>query len=147
MFCSLDEILTYENQPVVRRFQKENPDKADRAHDIFKDLLRFFWGTRRHELDRKNSPENDELNFVFIMDVEMKEIDQMWHIFLLYTRDYMNFCQRYFGEYLHHQPDLVPIFEKRGFDFQLNLQRFLNYSFDRFGEATIRRWFAESATA
>lgn len=146
MLCSLQEILKYENAPVVKRFQKDFPQKADRAEDLFKDLLRFFWGTKKHEIDRRQQPSAAVLDFVFIMDEEMREIDQMWHVFLLYTRDYADFCQRHFGEFLHHQPDLVPIFEKEGFKFETNLEKFLNYNFDLFGENVIRRWFAASVT-
>lgn len=146
MLSKLDEILNYENQPVVKRFQKEFPAKADQAENLFKDLLRFFWGTRRHALDRKTNPDNPNLEFVYIMDEDMRDIDQMWHIFLLYTRDYMEFCQKHFGEYLHHQPDLVPHFEKQGFEFSTNLERFLNYNYDLFGEEVLRRWFARTVS-
>jgi len=144
MLCSLEEILKYKNPAVVRRFQKEYPEKASRAEDIFDDLMRFFWGTKKHVLDRSQNPKNDDLDFFFIMDEDMRDIDLMWHIFLLYTRDYADYCQRYFGEFLHHQPDLVPYFEEKGFEFEPNLEKFLNYTFDLFGESVIRRWFSTS---
>lgn len=144
MHCTLDEILSYKNPAVVKRFQKDFPQKAERAEDLFIDLMRFFWGTKKHAADRNLDPKNPDLDFVFIMDEDMRDIDQMWHIFLLYTRDYMNFCERYFGAYLHHQPDLVPIFEDSGFKFETNLEKFLNYNFDLFGENVIQRWFAPS---
>lgn len=144
MLCTIDEILEYKNTPVVRRFQKEYPDKANRAEDIFSDLMRFFWGTKKHLVDRALYPSNDDLNFFFIMDDDMREIDQMWHVFLLYTRDYADYCQRYFGEFLHHQPDLVPYFEEKGFQFETNLEKFLNYTYELFGEPVIRRWFSTS---
>lgn len=145
MVCTLNEILDYKNPAVVKRFQKEFPAKAGRAEVIFEDLLRFFWGTKKHADDRRKGSQEASLNFVFIMDDEMREIDQMWHVFLLYTRDYLSFCERYFGEYLHHQPDLVPIFETRGFEFETNLERFLDYTYDLFGEAVVKRWFSASA--
>lgn len=142
MLCTLNEILEYKNPAVVQRFQKECPEKADQAEDIFQDLLRFFWGTKKHLQDRQQHA-TPELDFVYIMEEEMRSIDHMWHIFLLYTRDYMAFCDRYFGEYLHHQPDLVPLFEAKGISFEQNLERFLNYNYDLLGENVIRRWFAQ----
>lgn len=144
MLCSLDKILTYKNPAVVKRFQKDFPEKAARAEDLFGDLMRFFWGTKNQTLERLNAPMDPRLDFVYIMDDEMREIDQMWHIFLLYTRDYMDFCQDHFGEYLHHQPDLVPIFEKAGFKFETNLEKFLDYNYELFGADVIRRWFSTS---
>jgi hypothetical protein len=142
MLCTLNEILEYKNQAVVNRFKKDFPGKEDRAEAIFYDLLRFFWGTKKHRQDRQLNPQDENLNFFFIMDNDMKEIDHMWHIFLLYTRDYAHFCQTYFGEFLHHQPDLVPVFQEQGFEFNTNLERFLNYSYDLFGDEVISRWFA-----
>ena len=83
------------------------------------------------------------------MDDEMRDIDQMWHVFLLYTEDYMNFCHKFFGEYLHHQPDIVPTLEKGVVDaaesFTANLEKFLDYNYDILGEDVVRRWFAFSS--
>src|SRR5215475_10657904 len=33
--------------------------------------------------------------------------DDLWHEFILYTRDYDAFCRRAFGEFLHHTPAVV----------------------------------------
>lgn len=145
---SLNEVLQYENPAVVARFKKEFPAKTAVAEVIFKDLLRFFWASKQHEMAKAKNPD-PALKFIFIMDEEMKEIDQIWHVFLLYTRDYMDFCQKYFGEYLHHQPDIVPLLEKGAVDtttnFEVNLEKFLNYNLDVLGEDVIKRWFAISA--
>ena len=35
---------------------------------------------------------------------EMNAIDRCWHLFLLFTRDYAAFCERYFGFFIHHEP-------------------------------------------
>jgi hypothetical protein len=34
-------------------------------------------------------------------------VDDLWHEFILYTRDYNRFCQRAFGTFLHHTPAVV----------------------------------------
>lgn len=31
-------------------------------------------------------------------------VDDLWHEFILYTRDYQTFCNRAFGRFLHHTP-------------------------------------------
>lgn len=31
-------------------------------------------------------------------------VDEAWHTFILFTRDYTDFCQNAFGTYLHHAP-------------------------------------------
>lgn len=33
-----------------------------------------------------------------------KAVDDLWHEFILYTRDYKVFCNKAFGEFLHHTP-------------------------------------------
>jgi hypothetical protein len=140
---SLNEVIAYKNPAVVRRFSKEFPLYANSAEEIFEDLMRFFWASFKHAQDKKNNPSNEEFKFTYIMDEEMRSIDQMWHIFLLYTKDYMNFCQDYFGEYIHHLPDLVDKMDDNVSVFQNNLEKFLSYTYDLLGEATIRRWYAE----
>jgi len=31
-------------------------------------------------------------------------VDAMWHSFLLYTKDYREFCQEYLGRFIEHEP-------------------------------------------
>jgi hypothetical protein len=31
-------------------------------------------------------------------------VDEFWHTFILFTRDYAAFCERHFGYFLHHTP-------------------------------------------
>ena len=33
--------------------------------------------------------------------------DDLWHEFILYTREYDRFCRRAFGGFLHHTPAVV----------------------------------------
>lgn len=140
----LSDILNYTHPHVIRRFAKDHPSEAHRAEEIFTDLMRFFWAGRMHEQDKKNNPADANLRFSFIMDEEMKNIDQMWHVFLLYTKDYMAFCDDYFGEYLHHLPDLVDKMESQNDSFSQNLERFLSYTYDRLGADVLKRWYAVS---
>lgn len=35
-------------------------------------------------------------------------IDSMWHTFLLFTKDYKSFCERYLGKFINHEPFEVP---------------------------------------
>ena len=31
-------------------------------------------------------------------------VDELWHEFILYTKNYEQFCQQAFGDFLHHTP-------------------------------------------
>ncbi|MBU6447504.1 hypothetical protein KGQ24_01520 [Patescibacteria group bacterium] len=35
-----------------------------------------------------------------------RDVDEVWHTFILFTRDYAEFCEEVFGFFLHHQPNL-----------------------------------------
>jgi hypothetical protein len=35
-------------------------------------------------------------------------VDEAWHQFVLFTKQYVDFCHRYFGQYMHHNPSNAP---------------------------------------
>ena len=144
MKTTLEEILAYRHPRVEERFCRFFKKTPEEAEQTFADLMRFFWASEKHEQD-KTSLKQDNLDFVFIMDEAMKPIDDIWHIFLLYTKDYMEFCDKYFGEYIHHLPDIVPGMDHTPEQFEENLTRFINYNYDLLGHETIERWFGEVA--
>ncbi len=145
MKTSLQEIVNYSNEGVIKRYQNVYNVSEMEARLVFSDLMRFFWASEKHEFD-KQSMINEEHDFVFIMDEVMRPIDEIWHIFLLYTKDYMDFCELYFGQYIHHLPDIVPNMEQTSKDFERNLRRFLNYNYELLGHQTIERWFGEKVS-
>jgi hypothetical protein len=66
----------------------------------------------------------------------------MWHEFILFTEDYSEFCQTFFGRYIHHLPN---VFENRPMprDEEVReIRRLLPYIYDHLGEETMRIWFA-----
>jgi hypothetical protein len=141
MISTLNEVASYKNEAVVNRFKKAFPAHQEKAEIIFEDLMKFFWASQKHYLEKQDNPSDESLDFVFIMDEEMRIIDDMWHIFLLYTQDYMDYCENYFGEYIHHLPDLVPNMDPSPEKFEANLRRFLSYTYDTLGEEVMKRWF------
>ncbi len=40
-----------------------------------------------------------------VLLVPTPEIDRVWHVHILHTRQYHNDCQRVFGRFIHHEPD------------------------------------------
>jgi hypothetical protein len=137
----LAEIKKYRNEAVIHRFHVEYPHLKDKADEIFEDLMVFFWATKKHEIELNKSPANKELDFVFIMDQKMKDIDNMWHIFLLFTKDYHHFCTTYFKEFIHHVPGVAQALPKDESFYETNLERFLNFNLDHLEQERIMRWF------
>jgi hypothetical protein len=35
-----------------------------------------------------------------------EEIDEIWHTFILFTKEYQEFCNMLVGEYIHHEPNV-----------------------------------------
>ncbi len=38
------------------------------------------------------------------IDMLSSEVDNLWHTFLLFTREYQKFCNEMFGKFIHHDP-------------------------------------------
>jgi hypothetical protein len=61
------------------------------------------------------------------------EIDEVWHAFILFTREYADFCQQAFGMFIHHVPrtSRSPRSEASG-------EAFLSAYAEVFGESELR---------
>jgi hypothetical protein len=81
--------LQYKNPDVVERLQKKLSLTNEAANLLFKDTLKF--------LSLAALEEGYGL-------VPPQAIDAAWHHFILFTRDYSEFCDQYFGAFLHHVP-------------------------------------------
>ena len=94
----LDVVLGYRNDLVIHGFTKRFAIATDEAERIFVEMLRWLWYTASTE----PTDENPEAHAI---DDPLLIIDEMWHDFILVTRDYTQFCDRMFGRYIHHIPD------------------------------------------
>jgi len=142
MLPDLQAFLAYRHPQVIRSYIRDFPAYESRAEVLFADMLRFLWLSRKHMEDRERKPDDMALDFLFVMHEEMRDIDNMWHNFILYTKDYTDFCLENFGEYLHHKPDVAETIVQTESEFSTEMQKFLSYVYDELGEQTMRRWFA-----
>lgn len=147
MLPELTELLNYKHQNVIKSHIRTYAINEYKASTLFDDMLRYLWISRKHMFDRKQSPELETLKFQFVMHEEMRDIDNMWHNFILYTNDYTQFCLKYFGEYLHHVPDVAETMSQTRDEFATDLEKYLSYVYDHLGEDTMRRWFAVHLTS
>ncbi len=82
------------------------------------------------------------------MTPEIAKLDEMWHTFVLFTRDYADFCERYFGFFLHHIPNEDE--EERSEDpetVRAHLEQYFGLVYDVLGEETLQRWYEEGRYA
>lgn len=40
------------------------------------------------------------------VEMTSEEIDEIWHTFILFTKEYQEFCNLLVGEYIHHEPNV-----------------------------------------
>lgn len=135
----LTELIQYRNEDVLSRFTDLFDVTEAEAEDIFTETKKFLFICRQPG--------------VFIPD-ELLIVDEMWHNFILFTKEYQNFCTHYFGGYLHHTPsskaekmqhreqlavDAAAI--RKGFNDKL--ARFISITYDELGKDTVVKWFQQ----
>ena len=76
------------------------------------------------------------------MPRSMREIDEMWHEFILFTKDYSDFCAKYFGEYMHHLPNIFDNMPRPRDVIEADVEKLLLYIYDHLGENTVKIWFS-----
>ena len=95
---SMNAVLSYRNERVMRRYMKDNHVSEEVDEMVFVEMLKFLYlcGV----ISTPCSPPS-------------KEIDEMWHCFILHTIDYHKFCWENFGRFLHHDPTKTPYIGNR----------------------------------
>ena len=88
----LEALMSYEHQRLIRRFMDDHHVTERTAQARFKGFKQFIAVCHMMDGDKITSD----------------AIDTMWHTFLLFTRDYEEFCTQYLGEYIHHEPFETP---------------------------------------
>lgn len=141
MVPKLEALLTYRHPASLKTYMRTYAVDEFTAEQLFIDMLKYLWLSSRHREEQVEKPSESSLQFSFVMHQEMRDIDNMWHGFILYTKDYTAFCHRYFGGYLHHVPDVAEGDAPSNHEFAENMTNFLSYVYDHLGEATVRRWF------
>jgi len=138
---SLTQVLAYSHPGVVRRYCKEHNALPREAEEIFQEMLKFLYVCYRAG---KDGPEG----FGIVVSSEIEKLDWMWHTFLLFTKDYAEFCDRYFGFFLDHLPteDEEDEQEQTAWDeesFRTAVKRQFALIYDVLGEETLTAWYDE----
>lgn len=91
---TLEKVLEYRNADVVDNFCATFALPRDEAEVLFQDVLRWLWLSNKAH----------ESHTAMFVDPTMQLFDEMWHTFILFTRDYAEFCEKYIGHFCHHDP-------------------------------------------
>ena len=131
IMTNLNRATSYRNDAVVGRFAQKHNISEEKAQEIFEETCKWLW------LKAKASQEASAPELPMFENGYLEKIDEMWHTFLLYTKDYTGFCHRLLGQYVHHTPS------KGGDgDNPVELELMIEYVIDHLGVETARRWFS-----
>jgi hypothetical protein len=90
-----DAVLRYEAPFLIEKLLKERVvGTQEEGESLFTEVKRFL-------VLSKAAPD-------VLWNVYSARIDKVWHEFVLFTREYIEFCQRSFGGYVHHSPSNAP---------------------------------------
>ena len=146
----LDEIefSTDNERVVIQGFMDRYDVSEEEAEEIFNETKKF--------LELAAETQELEGSGLFI-DRPLLIIDEMWHTFILHTRQYMNFCLSKFNRFIHHVP--TPKSEKQLLDLRLKiepstvlreneekLKRQYSKIYDKYGPDTLLKWYDTWAT-
>ncbi len=84
------KVLAYKHKELVKRLSRKLDIPPAEAEILFQKLLNFLWkcGTTKKSCRPLSG-----------------QVDEAWHHFILFTKDYAEFCYAHFGHFIHHQPD------------------------------------------
>jgi hypothetical protein len=144
---TLEDVLQYSNRDVVYRFKKTYGISWEASEDIFEQVKKFLWLAHHRRLAG--------LDQGLSIDIPIVVIDEMWHNFVLFTKEYTAFCKEFFGYYVHHAPTTeAEETEHRGHLQTLNRIDRINarkdrmrgqyeYIYDHLGKETFTKWYLE----
>ena len=135
--AGLADLLSYRHEGVINRFARVHGVSRGRSEVLFVETLKWLWLARRA---REAAPSG----LVLSIHPEILGIDEMWHVFLLFTRDYAALCDAHLGGFVHHDP--APEGPREAVDaavFAAELGALYGFVHDELGETTLRAWFEE----
>jgi hypothetical protein len=145
---SLERALAYEYDAIPYKFLEDYAVTIDDARELFHETKKWLWLV--------NAARRGDGTLVRSLAVteELRIIDAMWHTFVLFTREYAEYCDEVFGRFIHHVPttkfqkdrdDELIRSDPAAFRAQVNARKQAQYGFiyDQLGAETLKRWYLE----
>jgi hypothetical protein len=135
-------LLSFRNDDVLDAFCESLNVTRDEAEGVFREFIKFIWLA-------ESTPHSK-----LAIDHPILIIDEMWHTFILFTKEYSEFCRSHFGHYIHHVPTTATEkararLERRAWTpekrQQVIAEKRERYSFiyDALGKETFIKWYYE----
>ena len=144
-------VLAERNVEIPYRFSEEFDVSFEESDLIFTETRRWLWlCAQRIDDFKQGKVETPRMPLASQAQV----IDLMWHTFLLFTKEYAEFCDRHFGFFIHHFPlsraDKMELARAQQGDPEAykkkrtaELKPVYEYIFDQLGPEVLIRWLEE----
>ena len=91
--------LSYENNDIVEKFSREYKMDYGLANEYFYELKKYLFLCSVTNQKLAPSP----------------EIDKIWHTFILFTKEYRNYCLNFLGRFIDHAPEVKKAISKENY--------------------------------
>ena len=144
---TLDEVLLYRNEEVIRRFLKTWDLPRAEAEELFEETKKWLWLNAYLTEQDENAPG-------LAITAPLRLLDEMWHTFILDTVEYTRFCEHYFGFFLHHKPTTQEELDEVNATLRRDptalraenealFRRQYDLIYDHLGAATLLKWYSD----
>jgi hypothetical protein len=124
------EALAFEAPFLIEKLVKDQVvESADEARALFREVKRYLVLTA---VDR-----------TVAWGMYSLRVDQIWHQFILFTRQYIDYCRQNFDKYIQHAPSTAPIFEGTARLTPSTFEMFAERYEKLFGEPLPDLWYDE----
>lgn len=129
--------LAYTNVDIISRFTDMFDVSWEEAEDLFIETKKFLCISTHPG--------------VLVPD-DLLILDEMWHNFICFTKEYAAWGHANFGHYLHHTPasraekdakdaQIAVNFAQAQQQYLACIELIMNLAYDAYGEATVDKWF------
>lgn len=139
--ASLKKVLSYKFDNLLYKFMENFDVTFEEADELFTETKKWLWLCGQPTKDIRMAIQHD-----------MIMLDEMWHSFILFTKEYTEFGLKYFGRYLHHSPTVKTEKDKYEKERTKNPEKFIkkykadlaeqmSYVYDMLGEESVVKWY------
>jgi hypothetical protein len=116
-------VKTFHDENIVQKMMQEYSMPRDQANVLFQDTKMFLFLCTLYP--GRLGPTD--------------ALDRGWHTFILFTREYADFCQRYLGQFIHHAP-IVRYIGSTALGEPVPISTLLQYARLEFGNDLSENW-------
>lgn len=149
----LDTLEKYTSPEVILKFARDYKVTESQARMIFRETMKMLWLMVKHMLEIERGSDA-KIPDAFHVHKPMEPLDKMWHEFILFTKEYHQFCEEFFGCYIHHVPcseKEYQAFKQRALEQKeefiacerKSIGKFVRYIQENLGNETLKSWFME----